>query len=95
MDIKEETIRSIIPSEGHLLTQADTSISDNARVFSELIILGNSDSMLNWKEVTVEEAKKCEKEREEKAKAEASKEAKEKRIAELEQELNKLKDEQE
>lgn len=95
MDIKEETIRSIIPSEGYLLTQADTSISDNARVFSELIILGNGDSMLNWKEVTVEEAKKFKKEREEKAKAEASKEAKEKRIAELEQELNKLKDEQE
>lgn len=94
MNINEKTIRSITPSEGHLLTQADENTSDKARVFSKLVILGKDDSMLNWKEITVEEAEKFKKKREEKVKAEASKEAKEKRIAELEQELTKLKDEQ-
>lgn len=92
MNLTEKTIRSIVPKEGYLLTQ-NFDIPLEERVFSELIILGKKESMLNWKEISIEEANKIKEERRKKAEETASKEAKEKRIAELEKELNLLKDE--
>lgn len=92
MNINEQTLRSLIPEDGHYLTQAG-EVPDNNRIFTTFVMLSNNDSASNWKEVTKKEgdefkAKVAEEQR--KAIEKANNEAK---IAELEQELKALKDE--
>lgn len=61
--IKQVDVRVLRPNEGHLLTQsADVDIKE--RIFSEEIWLASTDSVDNWKDITIEEADQIKKERE-------------------------------
>lgn len=63
--IQEEIkVRVIKPSEGYLLTQANDVEIIN-RVFSDKVFLAVTDSVENWKDITIEEAEaiKAEQER--------------------------------
>lgn len=92
MNIHEQTIRSINPSEGKVLTQAaEVPIQD--RVFTSLVILGKNETMYSWKEITIEEMEELKKEKERVIEEINSKAATEIRIAELEAELKTLKNE--
>ena len=54
--IQEEIkVRVIKPTEGYLLTQANDVEIIN-RVFSDKVFLAVTDSVDNWKEITIEEA---------------------------------------
>lgn len=54
--IQEEIkVRVIKPTEGYLLTQANDVEIQN-RVFSDKVFLAVTDSIENWKEISIEEA---------------------------------------
>lgn len=55
--IQEEfKVRVIMPSEGYLLTQASDDVEIQNRVFSDKVFLAVTDSVDNWKEITIAEA---------------------------------------
>ena len=66
------TVQIIEPSDGMMLTQsADVEIKD--RIFSNKVFLAVTDSVDNWKEVTIEYANEVQAEQERLAKEEAEK----------------------
>ena len=53
--IKQVDVRVLRPNEGCLLTQnADVDVKE--RIFSDEIWLASTDSVNNWKDITIEEA---------------------------------------
>ena len=50
------TVTVLTASDGHKLTQADTSISADKRTLASRIFLAINDSADNWTEITDEEA---------------------------------------
>lgn len=49
------TTRVLIPSEGHVLTQA-ADVADNDRVFSTKVFLAANDDPASWREIAAAEA---------------------------------------
>jgi hypothetical protein len=73
--IQEEIkVRVIKPSEGYLLTQANDVEIIN-RVFSDKVFLAVTDSVENWKEISIEEADAIKAEQERLANEEMNKNA--------------------
>ena len=55
--IQEEIkVRVIKPTEGYLLTQANDDVEIQNRVISDKVFLAVTDSVENWKEITIAEA---------------------------------------
>ena len=92
MHVNEQTIRSITPSEGKVLTQT-AEVPLEKRLFTSLVILGKNETMYSWKEITTEEAEELKKEKEKLIEEANSKRATEEKIAKLEAELKALKNE--
>lgn len=57
MEIKESTatIRTLIPSDGHMLIKGPSDAPDRAIIASR-VILGAGDSAANWREIPAAEA---------------------------------------
>ena len=73
--IQEEIkVRVIKPTEGYLLTQANDVEIIN-RVFSDKVFLAVTDSVDNWKEISIEEADAIKAEQERLANEEMNKNA--------------------
>ena len=73
--IQEEIkVRVIKPSDGYLLTQANDVEIIN-RVFSDKVFLAVTDSVENWKEISIEEADAIKAEQERLAQEEMNKNA--------------------
>lgn len=73
--IQEEfKVRVIKPTEGHLLTQANDVEIIN-RVFSDKVFLAVTDSIENWKEISIAEADAIKAEQERLANEEMNKNA--------------------
>lgn len=73
--IQEEIkVRVIKPTEGYLLTQANDVEIIN-RVFSDKVFLAVTDSIENWKEISIEEADAIKAEQERLANEEMNKNA--------------------
>lgn len=73
--IQEEIkVRVIKPTEGYLLTQANDVEIQN-RVFSDKVFLAVTDSVDNWKEISIEEADAIKAEQERLAQEEMNKNA--------------------
>lgn len=89
MELQETTIRRLIPSEGHLLTQAsETPLRE--RIFSPLVILGVGDTETNYKEIPLEEAEELKERQRTEEEAEFAAAEKRRRRAELERQLAEL-----
>jgi hypothetical protein len=74
--IQEEfKVRVIKPTEGHLLTQANDDVEIQNRVFSDKVFLAVTDSVENWKEISIEEADAIKAEQERLAQEEMNKNA--------------------
>ncbi|MDE5653433.1 MAG: hypothetical protein K2G75_07130 [Muribaculaceae bacterium] len=89
MEFTEKTIRSLRPTEGHLLTQA-ADVADADRIFSTLVYLAVGDSPDNWREIPEAEADAIRKRVAEEREAQQKAEAAEARRKELEAELAAL-----
>lgn len=63
MEISNITVKFIVPSSGHTLTQSE-DVKVEERIFSKKVWLGVNDSEKNWKEITDEEAEVLMKEQE-------------------------------
>lgn len=63
MEISNITVKFIVPSSGHTLTQSE-DVKVEERIFSKKVWLGVNDSEKNWKEITDEEAEVLLKEQE-------------------------------
>lgn len=61
MEISNFTVKMIVPTSGHTLTQAE-DVKLEERIFSKKVWLGVNDSEKNWKEITDEEAEGLKKE---------------------------------
>lgn len=89
MRLEERQLRTLHPSDGHVLTQ-NCETPDGERVFASMVQLGSMDSAENWREVTEAEAAAFgERMRQEREAAEAEAERLRRR-RELEEELAKL-----
>ena len=55
MEISNITVKFIVPTSGHTLTQSE-DVKVEERIFSKKVWLGVNDSEKNWKEITNEEA---------------------------------------
>ena len=57
MEIKESTatIRTIIPSDGHMLIKGPSDAPERAIIASR-VILGSTDTAANWREIPAAEA---------------------------------------
>ena len=61
--IKQVDVRILRPNEGCLLTQS-ANVDVKERIFSDEIWLASTDSVDNWKDITIEEANQIKKEQE-------------------------------
>lgn len=58
MEVKEKqvTVRRLVPSAGHYLTQNDSELAPKDRVVATGVILAAGDSAENWREIDADEA---------------------------------------
>ena len=61
--IKQVDVRILRPNEGCLLTQS-ANVDVKELIFSDEIWLASTDSVDNWKDITIEEANQIKKEQE-------------------------------
>ena len=61
--IKQVDVRVLRPNKGCLLTQS-ANVDVKERIFSDEIWLASTDSVDNWKDITIEEANQIKKEQE-------------------------------
>lgn len=89
MELTEKTLRTLRPSEGHVLTQAG-EVSGKTRCFSELVYLGKGDTPDGWREITLAEAEEMQRVIREEEENRQRAEERERRRRELEAELAAL-----
>lgn len=89
MRLEERQLRTLYPSEGHVLTQ-NRETPDGERVFASFVQLGSMDSAENWREVTEAEAEVFRERVRREREAAAAEAEREKRRRELEAELAML-----
>lgn len=89
MQLQEQTLRTLIPSEGYALTQT-ADVKDELRTYSSMIHLAPNDSPDSWREIPLEEAREAIRIRDEKRAAAVKLRELEQKRAELQREFEAL-----
>ena len=89
MQLQEQILRTLTPSDGHVLTQT-ADVDDDLRSYASMIYLAPNDSPDDWREIPIEEAREAIRIRDEKRAAAVKMREIEQKRAELQRELEAL-----